>query len=174
MSIAMYVKASEACGNVKVILLALLLTIIPAIGTAEIIWAGDYETGNFLQWHLRSQLNHPQFAQVPAYGRPVAPNPYVGTASPSYYGDGSLLELVTDPVRNGRYAAKFTVKNSANAFEVRDCDNGTCYRRRTELVMHLVLQPVYNGMPYMSERWVSISHYLPSDWDSVNGNGWGH
>jgi hypothetical protein len=28
-------------------------------------------------------------------------------------------------------------------------------------------------MPYLAERWMSVSHYVPTDWDSVNGQSWG-
>lgn len=152
----------------------IVLLLAPGLGRAEIIWAGDYETANFLQWHMKGDKNYPQLSGVPAYGRPQAPTPFVGTAAPGYYGDGSLLSLVTSPVRQGDYAAKFTVKSSkAGGSEPDDCDNGNCGRRRSELNVHLVLQPVYKAMPYMSERWVSVSHYLPSDWDSSNGSSWG-
>jgi hypothetical protein len=161
-------------GHCKLSVVAALLGgMVPTIVSAEIIWSGDYETGDFTQWHLPGKPDHPQFAGVPAYGRPVPPDPFTGSALESYYGDGSLMELVTQPVRQGRYAAKVTVKNSLAGYEPDDCDNGNCTRRRSELNMHLALPADYDGMPYLSERWVSISHYLPSNWDSDNGNGWG-
>jgi hypothetical protein len=84
---------------------------------------------------------------------------------------------VTSPVRQGRYAAKFTVKNSANGTEPDDCDgagssNPVCTRRRTELNVQSTLPRFYDAMPYMSERWMSVSHFVPTDWDDT-GNGFG-
>lgn len=159
--------------KLAVLLTCFISTCMPGMSFAEIIWSGDYETGNFQQWHLRNNLNHPQFSGVPAYGRPVAQVPFSGSADTGYYGNGELLELVTSPVRQGRYAARFTVKNAINGSETADCDNGQCNRRRSELNMHLVHQPVYQALPYLSERWVSVSHYVPSDWDSSSGSSWG-
>lgn len=143
------------------ILLFLAISIIwsPVNGISEIIWSGDFETGNFNQWHGTSNRG-PNLSQMPEYGRPIP------------YGDGSLLELVKNPIRQGNYAAKFTVKNALNGTEPDDCDFVGCDRRRTELTMHTVLSDYYDGMPYMSERWMSISVFVPSDWDS-NGTGWG-
>jgi hypothetical protein len=37
--------------------------------------------------------------------------------------------------------------------------------------MQAALQEVYNGMPYLAERWWSVSHYVPSDW-SDSGSGY--
>lgn len=155
------------------VLTCFVLTCSPGVGFTQILWTGDYETGDFGQWHLRDDLDHPQFNGVPAYGRPVEPAPFAGSAKQTYYGNGELLDLVTSPVRQGRYAARFVVKNARNGSETRDCDNGVCERRRSELNMHLVHQPVYRALPYMTERWLSVSHYIPSDWDSSTGNSWG-
>src|SRR5690606_24864506 len=101
-----------------------------------------------------------------------------GHRADNYFGDGSCLELVKSPVRQGKYAAKFTVKNSANGTEVnnRDCDGSPtkakCNRRRSELWMHKGMPTHFNGMPYMGEVWTSISHFVPEDWES-KGSGWG-
>lgn len=155
-------------------LLFAIVAVLPGVATSEIIWSGDYETGNFLQWHIENDKITPKFAATPNYGRPVAPNPLTGTKPLSYYGDGSLLHLVTSPVREGRYAAKFIVKNSANGSEPADCDtNGNCDRRRAELTGQQTHPISYNAMPYMAERWMSISHYVPNDWDTSNGSGFG-
>ncbi len=40
--------------------------------------------------------------------------------------------------------------------------------------MHRTLSDHYNGMPYMSERWMSASYYVPADWDSTRGSGMLH
>ena len=145
----------------------------PTVGWADIIWTGSYETGTFEQWHLRDDPDHPQFAGIPKYGRPLPPVPFSGSAAPGYYGNGELAGLVTSPVREGRYAARFMVKSSSEGSEPDDCDNGVCDRRRSELNMHLVHQPVYAALPYLSERWISVSHYLPSNWNSSDGSSWG-
>jgi hypothetical protein len=130
---------------------------------SAIIWSGDFETGNFMQWHNLSISNpQPNYSQMPTYGRPVPD------------GDGSLLSIVTNPVRQGTYAAKFTVKNSINGTEPTDCDVPfpTCSRRRTELTGQGTQPLVYNAMPYMSERWISASYFIPADW-SNSGSGFG-
>jgi len=145
-------------------LLALVMVWHPIDARSEIIWSGDYETGNFNQWHLRS--GPPNFNLIPSYGRP-----------PEGGGDGSLLEMVKNPVRQGTYAAKFTVKNSRNGNEPDDCDvpysNPNCSKRRTEVTMAINLSDVYNGLPHMSERWLSVSHFVPMDWESQDLKGWG-
>ena len=152
------------------------LLLMSAGVSAGVIWSGDMETGNFLQWHQIGDTKTPFFAGIPAYGRPPAPSPLSGSKPPEYYGDGSLVQLVTSPVRQGKYAARLVVKNSQNGSETRDCDSGgkECSRRRTELQMHRAMSDHYNGMPYMSERWVSVSYYVPADWDSTRGDGMLH
>ena len=151
-----------------------LLVVIPVEATAEILWSGDYDTGDYTQWHMKSDSNHPQFAGIPAYGRPVAPSPNRTSAPDSYYGDGSLMGLVTSPVRNGTHANRVVVKNSRNGVEPADCDNGACDRRHTNLNNHLVLGNDGVTMPYQQERWFSVSHFVPSDWDvSDVGGSWG-
>jgi hypothetical protein len=143
---------------------------------AAIIWKGDFETGTYLQWHLTGDTKTPFFAGIPVYGRPKAPSPLTGSKPLSYYGDGSLVEIVRNPVREGAFAAKIVVKNAANGSEPNDCDSGgkVCDRRRTELQMHRALADHYNAMPYMSERWISASYFVPADWDSSRGKGMMH
>ncbi|MCE9672260.1 polysaccharide lyase [Myxococcus stipitatus] len=62
-------------------LAALVLLSVPALASAKVIWKGDFETGNTSQW-TRSQS--------------VA---------------NSRLQVVTDVVREGRYALKATVRH---------------------------------------------------------------
>jgi hypothetical protein len=38
--------------------------------------------------------------------------------------------------------------------------------------MHRTIPDYYNGMPYLAERWLSVSVFLPADWEDT-GNGWG-
>lgn len=134
-----------------------------AFASNNIIWSGSFETGDFMQWHNLDKTG-PNFSQMPKYCRP-----------PEGGGDGSCLEIVTDRVRIGNYAAKFTVKNSANGAEPDDCDipeYSRCDRRRTELTGQATHSQYYDAMPYMSERWISISVYVPNNWDT-GGNSWG-
>ncbi len=158
------------------------LVVAPGIGTAETIWSGDYSTGDFTQWHRHDDRNAVSFNQVPEYGRPVQ----YGKQVSNHIGNGELLSLVaaTERTVNGihypkgptrgssEYAAKFTVKNSANGSKPRDCDGGECRRRRSELTVQSTLPEVYDALSYGSERWISVSHFLPSDWDD-SGDGWG-
>jgi hypothetical protein len=134
----------------------------PKDGRSEIIWSGDYETGNASQWHNGSTFQ-PQYTFIPKHGRP-----------PAAGGDGSLFSVVTNPVRQGRYAAKFTVLNSKNGKEPNDCDvpYPTCSRRRTEMNAITALCGRYNAMPYLSERWISASYFIPQDWNN-GGSGFG-
>jgi hypothetical protein len=154
------VSTRSLLGTAVVVGAALLAA--PGAVLGNIIWSGDYETGDFSQWHKTSN-KEPNFSQMPQYCAPEI-------------GDGSCLEITREVTRNGRYAAKFTVKTSANARgEPADCDNaGTnCARRRAELTGQLTQPDVYNSMPYMSERWISVSHYVPADWAPLSSNGWG-
>ena len=144
------------------ILTVLIFMLSVSNSHAAILWSGDYETGNFLQWHLVDDPNTPNFSQMPSYGRPAP------------YGDGSLLSIVTNPVRQGTYAAKFTVKNSINGSEPVDCDAAgkICTRRRSEVTAEALFVQELKVIPYLSERWVSVSHFVPSDWDD-GGSNWG-
>jgi hypothetical protein len=162
----------NSVGNLQHVLLALVLVLVPGIVTANILWSGDFETGNFIQWHMQDDATLPHFSAVPRYGRPKNDSAY-GKRQESYYGDGSLLEIVMSPVRQGKYAAKFTVKNSANGSEPDDCDtDGKCAKRRIELTVQGTLPRYYDAMPYMSERWMSVSHYVPANWNN-DGSSWG-
>lgn len=131
----------------------------------SIIWSGSFETGDILQWHHHEEHDLPWIWGIPEYCRPEGYPDVFG-------GDGSCLSLDTGIVRHGSYSAKFTVKNSANGAETRDCDNGTCERRRSQLSVYRTLPEVYNVLPYMSERWISFSIYIPDDWNPT-GDGWG-
>ncbi len=158
-----------------------MLGAAPGAGAWEIIWSGDYSTGDFMQWHKHDDLNAVTFWGIPEYGRPVQ---YGGQVA-GHIGNGDLLSLVAatertvdgihypqGPTRGGEYAAKFTVKSSRNASEPRDCDIGVCNRRRSELTVQSTLPNAYDALGYQSDRWISISHFLPEDWDDA-GSGWG-
>ncbi len=159
-----------------------LLMITSVTSEAEIVWSGNYEAGNFRQWHRHDDPNSVAFFAVPEYGRPIQ---YQGQNS-AHVGSGELLSLVaaTDRTVNGvfypkgptrgesQYAAKFTVKNSRSGSEPADCDGDVCTRRRSELTVQATLPQFYNALTYQSDHWVSISHFIPSDWDN-SGSGWG-
>jgi MYXO-CTERM domain-containing protein len=59
----------------------LLLATAPAVSRAEVLWRGDFETGNISQWNGRAQLV-----------------------------SADRLQVVSSPVRQGKYALKTTVK----------------------------------------------------------------
>jgi hypothetical protein len=88
-------------------------------------------------------------------------------------GNGELLSLVPCPTRGSKYAARFVVKSSRNGSEPRDCDPATdCERRRANLQMTATLLEHYNAIPQGAERWVSISFFIPENFDS-SGSGFG-
>jgi hypothetical protein len=149
--------------------------------SADTLWTGDYATGNFAQWHDQYDDGIVEFHQVPKYGRPIQ----YGKQLDSHVGNGDLLSLVArtertvdgvfypeGPTRGGEYAAKFTVKSPSNDSEPEDCDNGNCERRRTELTVQQTLPLFYNALPYGTERWLSISIFVPDSWDT-DGSSWG-
>jgi hypothetical protein len=149
--------------------------------SAEILWSGDYATGDFTQWHDQYSDGVVEFHQVPDYGQPIQ----YGKQADGHVGNGDLLSLVArtertvggilypeGPTRGGEYAAKFTVKSPGNDKEPADCDNGVCDRRRTELTVQQTLPLFYDAIPYKSERWVSISIFVPDDWEP-DGSSWG-
>jgi hypothetical protein len=165
----------------KFILGILFVFSFKGVAQAQILWSGDFSTGNFKQWHMTGNTNEVAFFQIPSYGRPIQ----YGFQNIIHIGDGSLLSLVSSdgrtvnginyprgPTRGGAYAAKVTVKNSVNGTEANDCDGSICTRRRTELTVQATLPRDYNAMPYMTERWLSVSHFVPADWDD-GGSGWG-
>ena len=189
--IAMYHKASETCANVKVGLLGFLLAMVPTVGTADIIWSGDFSTGDFTQWHRREgppTQNSPadeliQFPQMPAYGRPIQ----YGLQNIIHVGNGDLCSLVSvdgrskngityprGPTRGSSpYALKLTVKSGqGGGVEPENCDNGICERRRTGLSMQSVHSDYYNAMPYQQISWFSFSIYVPADFHR-NQTSWG-
>lgn len=149
-------------------ILGTLLCFLGLNAQAKIIWKGDFSTGNFSQWHSADRADYVYFWQVPEYGRPIN----YGGVTFQDTGDGSLLSLVQSPTRGSPYSAKFTVKNSVNGVETKDCDGTVCTRRRTELTAQHMLPIYYDAIPYQRERWISFSVFLPADWDT-SGSGWG-
>ncbi len=60
--------------------LAALVFVVPSLASAEVVWKGDFETGNISQWTRSQSVSN------------------------------SRLQVVTDMVREGRYALKATVR----------------------------------------------------------------
>jgi hypothetical protein len=164
--------------------LGILVSLVPSIAAADLVWNGDFSTGNFLQYHHYTDDKVVKFGSVPPYGRPIQ---YGGQIS-GHIGNGDLLSLVSADGRNvggisypagptrgsSPFAAKFTVKNSANGVEPDDCDPSpadTCERRRVVLKQQAMHPDWYNALPHMAERWVSFSVYIPSDFPSMDGEG---
>jgi hypothetical protein len=160
---------------------ALVLSLTLGAARADIVWRGDFSTGDFSQWHSRGNPSDVSFHGVPAYGRPIQ----YGLQNPLHVGDGSLLSLVSvdgrtvngihypqGPTRGAPYAAKVTVKNSANGTEPEDCDVIGCGARRTEVHMQIALMEDYGAMTYENDWWFGTSIFLPSDWPT-GGSNWG-
>lgn len=156
-------------------MLALALILNSSASSAGIIWSGDFSTGNFMQYHKHTDVNLVAFPFMPSYGRPTAATNLLSFQSYVHTGDGSLLSLVTSPTRGSKYAAKFTVRNSASGSEPADCDptgSGDCSRRRTQLQMWATHSDIYNAFPMQTTRWIAISFYLPANWETT-GSGMG-
>jgi len=168
MSKVMYLKYSEVSRIVKGCLLGILLAITPVISSAEIIWSGDFNDRNFSNYHSIANLDEIYFFHVPEYGRPIQYGNQV------HVGNGELLSLESSPTRGSNYSVKFTVKSQAGGgVEPRDCDPDLdCRTRRTDLQMTSTLIKYYNAIPYKAERWLSISFFIPSNFDG-SGSGWG-
>ena len=168
-------------------ILALIALCCPAVTYAEVIWSGDFSTGDFTQWP--STDGNLRFSLVGEYGRPPA---YSDNVASGHTGDGTLLSLVAKTARtvnipgvgNVSYAqgptrgtsdfsARMRVPRLANSTEPADCPYGDCTIRRTDLQgegiwghqnLHL--------LPHMSTRWISFSIYLDANF-SVNSAGGG-
>lgn len=143
----------------------------------NLVWTGDFDTCDFTQYHRNNNVNEVIFPAVPTYGRPIQYGNQT-TAGPNSVGNGDLLEIVSvaggtcsgtgaavgiGEVRQGTYAAQFTIKNSANDSEPADCDpqGGSCGRRRTQLDFASQAGD-YEMFPLNSERWFSFSIHIAS------------
>ena len=149
-------------------LVGLLTVFSSAVSTADIIWSGDFNNQDFLNYHQSTDRNKVRFNLVPEYGRPPQ---YGGQVQ---VGNGDLLDLVSNPTRGSNFAARFRVKSAANGgLEPRDCDPAIdCETRRSELQMTATLVKYYNAIPYRAERWMSMSFFVPEDFQ-VSDAGWG-
>ena len=177
MNVIKRVRAHRSMGALFVF--ALLASSGPAL--AEIVWNGDFSDGNFLQYHSEGNPSEVHMWFVPSYGRPIQ---YGGQHS-LHVGNGDLLSLVAKTARsvNGiqypagptrgasDYAAKFTIKNSANGSEPADCDpaGDHCHLRRSQLQQNRNWNVDYNALPAKTERYISFSVHVPANFDASGG-----
>jgi hypothetical protein len=143
---------------------------------AEIIFNGDFSTGNYTQW-TKPADSEVYFWAVPHYGRPIQ----YGGQNSVHVGNGELMSLVSIDGRSvnginypkgptrGRspFAARFMVKSQAGGgIETRDCDPQTnCTNRRAQIDGEDIMG-LMKLIPHRSERWMSFSYYIPADFQS--------
>jgi hypothetical protein len=112
----------------------------------SVAWRGDYETGNFSQWWLT------QFAGGIGCG---------GTCGPNQIGSGSAA-IVTSPVAQGHYAAKF-VDSPHTGTDPCNCD-------RTEVAATQQESGGYPGQEWYYGWYTSFPGPSQQFWP--NGDGW--
>lgn len=175
---------SQVAPKIATSLLALLLIATPGVSVSDIIWSGDFSTGDFRQYPVYNSSKEVRFPSIPDYGRPIQ----YGGQHEWHVGNGELLSLVSvdgrsvggikypaGPTRGGPYSAKFTVKSqSGGGKEPADCDprgSDNCTRRRSQLNMQATHPDMFNAIPHMGERWVSFSVFLDKDWPNLSQSG---
>jgi hypothetical protein len=149
---------------------------------SEIIFNGDFAAGNFSQWKKSNEADVRFFGIAP-YGRPIQ----YGGQNSAHVGNGEILSLVSvdgrtvngirypqGPTR-GRspFAAKFVVKSQAGGgIEPQDCDPQTsCTNRRAQIDGEDIVGQL-QLIPHRSERWMSFSYFIPTDFQ-VGSSGFG-
>lgn len=151
--------------------IAAFATFISGAASAELVWDGNFNDHNFINYHQPYDLLVVGFHLVPQYGRPPQ---YGFQPEPRHVGNGDLLSLVDYPTRGSSYSAKFVVKSQAGGgLEPADCDPALdCGTRRSQLQMTATFYDHYDAIPQGSERWISISFFIPENFDS-SGSGFG-
>lgn len=146
-------------------------TFISGAASADLVWDGNFNEHNFINYHKPNDPNLVAFYLIPDYGRPPQ---YGFQISPEHVGNGDLLSLVDYPTRGSNYSAKFVVKSRASGgVEPADCDSALdCRTRRSLLQMTATFYDYYDAIPQGSERWLSISFFVPENFDS-SGSGFG-
>ena len=140
-----------------------------------ILFEENFERANFMKWHQQDDANFAGFYQMPDYSNPLEHGSLFGWESYNTPASDDLATLVTSPTRTSTHSFMAKVKNSVNGSEnggihPSDCDNGDCTRRRTELTLQKQHAEYYDAMPYLSERWMSVSIFIPEDWvDNMSG-----
>jgi Polysaccharide lyase len=157
-------NGTRFAGPAAITLAAVLLS---AGANAEIVWNGHFNDHDFSNYHTNDDPNAVAFHLVPEYGRP----PQYGFQYESHVGNGDLLSLVDSPTRGSNYSARFVVKSRAGGGkETADCDPASdCGNRRSQLQMTSTLLEYYNAIPQGAERWMSISFFIPEDYDGSGG-----
>lgn len=106
---------------IKSLLIALAL--VPQLAFSEVVWRGDFETGNDSQWDVAQRA------------------------------DASRIRIVGDPVRQGQYAVRVTVKQGDNPIS----SSGN----RNELVYNAIDR---EGSEYYYKWSTMFANDYPSDW----------
>jgi hypothetical protein len=171
-----------------------LWTIISPVASAEILWDGSFESGDYNAYPWAE----PGRIEFWGMNRNLRPRRYsVEQISTAHIGNGVQSEIVhrtgasiakpfdtviypKGPVRLGQFAARITVRNSINGSEPQDCgesDNGKCEYRRTEIWTWGGRNSNYmahnlNAWPQFQERWLSFSVFLPPDFAMADGGDW--
>lgn len=165
------------------IMLGIVVALFAVAGKAEILWTGDFNDGTFANWWTES--DNIQIWGTPPYGRPLQ----YGGQNSLHVGNGDLMWLTSDSdsdnfrsgPRLGRHALGLHVKSWAGgSVDARSTDTNTQgdwdgsndTRRRTEL-RGMGVHYEKKLIPYMTTRWASASIFVPKDWDTQNGSGWG-
>jgi hypothetical protein len=148
-----------------------LATFTSGAASADLVWDGNFNDHNFIKYHQPYDPYVVGFHLIPQYGRPPQ---YGYQPEPRHVGNGELLSLVDYPTRGSNYSAKFVVKSQAGGgIEPADCDPAlACETRRANLQMTETFYDYYDAIPQGSERWVSISFFIPENFDST-GSGFG-
>ena len=152
---------------------------------ATVIWNGDLSTGDFAQWEtsegaatttIVNQMGEPRVMRPPE----SVGGPSEGTGLHGHLGRvGGGAPYLDAPGGRGQYAARFRLPNQSDADteysaeglsadpetgDYRDPAGGSYSRRRSE-IRALHAGKVGLGLVEGVERWVSVSIYLPPNWD---------
>lgn len=155
------------------------VTALPVATSAEILWSGDFENGT-LGNHAVDPSNITLHG-TPPYGRALQyggqPKSHVGNGDLMWLTDGQSSGAFKRGPRRGNnsHSLALFVKSKAGGGiesleDPTDCDGGstkTCNRRRTEL-RSWTRHWEANLMPQMSERWGSVSIFVPNDYDTTS------
>jgi hypothetical protein len=104
---------------------------LPDLSTGQVLWSGDFETGSFSQWSGAPQVKASDRATI-----------------------------VTSPVREGRYAARFEVKPGDR--DVAGSGSG----ERSEIWLGVPETDGFEGV----ESWWTWSTFFPSDFAAPKGD----
>ncbi len=95
----------------------------PPPGSAQLLFSGDFETGNLDQWHVLGDPDTVHMNLTPGYGLPDCTTFPIPSTKCDRSGNGDLLDVVVaaeGEVRQGLYSSRMTVKNDENWTEPDD------------------------------------------------------